>query len=70
MTFPLQSATPDALGLDPDRLERMCAVIAGHVAEGLHPGGQVAVARHGRLALFRSFGQARTAPPTPAGALR
>ena len=62
MTFPLPPATPEQLGLDPARLARMCAVIAGHVEQGLHPGGQVAVARHGKLALFRSFGQARTAP--------
>lgn len=62
MTFPLQTAAPAALGLDPDRLERMCAVIAGQVADGLHPGGQIAVARHGKLALYKSFGHARTAP--------
>jgi len=67
MTFPLQTAAPAALGLDPDRLERMCAVIAGQVADGLHPGGQIAVARHGKLALYKSFGHARTAPtPVPA----
>ena len=62
MGFPLQSAEPASLGLDPARLEKMCDVIAGHVAKGMHPGGQVAVARHGKLALFRGFGQACTAP--------
>jgi CubicO group peptidase (beta-lactamase class C family) len=59
MAFPLTESNPEALGLDPRPLERMCAVIERHIAEGHHPGAQVAVARHGRLALFRSFGQAR-----------
>ena len=62
MSFPLPNATPAELGLDLARLERMCGVIAGHIAGGLHPGAQVAVARHGKLALFRSFGQARSTP--------
>ncbi len=59
MAFPLPESNPEALGLDPRPLERMCAVIEGHIAEGHHPGAQVAVARHGRLAYLESFGQAR-----------
>lgn len=59
MAFPLPESNPEALGLDPRPLQRMCALIERHVAEGHHPGAQVAVARHGRLALFRSFGTAR-----------
>ncbi len=59
MEFPLPESNPEALGLDPRPLERMCALITRHIAEGHHPGAQVAVARHGRLALFRSFGTAR-----------
>ncbi|MCX7380780.1 MAG: serine hydrolase [Alphaproteobacteria bacterium] len=62
MSFPLPPAAPETVGLDPVRLAKMCAVIERHVAEGLHPGAQIAVARHGKLALFESFGQARTAP--------
>lgn len=62
MAFPLPESNPEALGLDPRPLERMCAVIERHIAEGHHPGAQVAVARNGRLALFRSFGTARVAP--------
>jgi CubicO group peptidase (beta-lactamase class C family) len=57
--FPLAESSPEALGLDPRPLERLCATIERHVAEGRHPGAQVAVARHGKLALFRSFGLAR-----------
>lgn len=59
MAFPLPESNPEALGLDPRPLQRMCALIERHIAEGHHPGAQVAVARHGSLALFRSFGTAR-----------
>jgi CubicO group peptidase (beta-lactamase class C family) len=59
MAFPLPESNPEALGLDPRPLERMCTLIERHVVEGHQPGAQVAVARHGKLALFRSFGKAR-----------
>ena len=61
----LPSAEPGALGLDPGRLERLYATVEGHVAAGRYPGAQVAIARHGRLAAFRTFGQARVDPPPP-----
>jgi len=63
MTFPLPESNPEALGLDPIRLERLCGVIEKHIAEGQQPGAQLAIARHGKLALFRSFGQARLGQP-------
>jgi len=59
MAFPLPESNPEALGLDPRRLDRLCATIERHVGEGRHPGAQLAVARRGKLALHRSFGQAR-----------
>ncbi len=62
----LPSAEPSALGLDPDRLERLYALVEAHVAAGRYPGAQLAIARHGRLAAFRTFGRARVDPPTPA----
>src|SRR4051794_14352080 len=62
----LPSAEPGSLGLDPDRLERLYAMVEAHVADGRYPGAQVAIARHGRLAAFRTFGRARVDPPTPA----
>jgi CubicO group peptidase (beta-lactamase class C family) len=68
MAFPLPESNPEALGLDPRPLERLCATIERHIAEGHHPGAQVAVARHGKLALFRSFGQAEVDPARPADA--
>jgi CubicO group peptidase (beta-lactamase class C family) len=68
MAFPLPESNPEALGLDPRPLERLCGIIERHIAEGHHPGAQLAVARHGRLALFRSFGQAAVQPARPADA--
>ena len=59
MAFPLPESNPEALGLDPRPLDRLCAVVERHIAENYHPGAQVAVARRGKLALFRSFGRAR-----------
>ncbi|MBX6743246.1 MAG: serine hydrolase domain-containing protein [Acetobacteraceae bacterium] len=68
MSFPLPESNPEALGLDPRPLERLCALVQQHIAEGHHPGAQIAVARHGKLALFRSFGLARVEPAQPADA--
>ncbi len=59
MPFPLPEADPASLGLCPAALERLCALVEKHVADGLHPGAQLAVARHGKIALSRSFGAAR-----------
>ena len=67
MPFVLDSAEPGALGLRADRLDGLCAIIEGHINEGRYPGAQIAVARHGKLALYRSFGAARLEPqPAPA----
>ncbi len=56
--FPLPSASPAELGLDPAKLELLCARVEADIAAGHHPGAQLALARHGKLALFRSFGAA------------
>lgn len=60
--FPLAESNPEALNLDPRPLERLCALVERHIADGFHPGAQVAIARHGKLAMFRSFGRATVAP--------
>jgi len=62
----LPSTEPSALGLDPDRLEQLYATVEAHIAAGRYPGAQLAIARHGKLAAFRTFGQARIDPPTSA----
>ena len=63
MTFPLAAADPADLGLDPKRLALLCTTIEAQIARGDYPGAQVAIARHGQLALFRSFGKATLAAP-------
>lgn len=60
----IQPASPEAVGLDPGKLDRVCEIVAGHIGEGFHPGAQLAVARHGKLALYRSLGSA-TVPLSP-----
>ena len=62
----IPSASPESLGLDPAKLERACEIVASHIAGGYHPGAQLAVARHGKLALYRSFGDATVDPSRPA----
>jgi CubicO group peptidase (beta-lactamase class C family) len=62
MTFPLSVATPSSLDLDPRPLDRLQELITGHLAEGRYPGAQIALARDGKLALFRTFGDARIDP--------
>lgn len=66
MAFPLASASPSSLGLDSQPLDRLAEIISGHLAEGRYPGAQIAVARRGRLALLKTFGDARIEPRTPA----
>ncbi|WPB85525.1 serine hydrolase domain-containing protein [Sediminicoccus rosea] len=61
--FPLPSASPAELGLDPAKLDLLCARIEADIAAGHHPGAQVALARHGKLGFFRSFGAARHGVP-------
>jgi CubicO group peptidase (beta-lactamase class C family) len=58
----LPRAEPANVGLNPDRLEDLYALIEGHIADGRYPGAQVAIARHGRLAAYRSFGNSRIEP--------
>jgi len=62
MTFPLASAEPARLALDPHAIERLLTMVAGHVADGRYPGAQLAIARDGKLALTRTVGEARRDP--------
>lgn len=66
--FPLASASPAALGFHEPALARLRALIQSHVAEGHYPGAQIALARHGQLALYESFGSASTSPKAAATA--
>jgi CubicO group peptidase (beta-lactamase class C family) len=61
-------AEPAQMGIRPEALERLGNIIEAHIAEQRYPGAQIAVARHGKLVLYRSFGVARVEPHRiPAG---
>jgi CubicO group peptidase (beta-lactamase class C family) len=62
MSFPLTSATLCDAGLALEPIERLFRTIDEHVATGRYPGAQVAIARHGQIAVFRTFGAARITP--------
>jgi CubicO group peptidase (beta-lactamase class C family) len=61
-TFPLSASKPSALNFDERSLDRLQELIMRHVADGRYPAAQIALARRGQLALFASFGDARTQP--------
>jgi len=50
--------SPESLGIDPVKLEKLCARAQRDVDEGVLPSCQLAVARDGRLAALRTFGEA------------
>lgn len=62
MTFPLPMSAPSSLGLDEGALDGLYELINHHLTEGRYPGAQIAVARYGKLAVFRTFGDARLEP--------
>lgn len=59
--FPLQPASLSELGFYEPALHRLRTVIGEHIAGGCYPGAQIALARHGRMALFETSGLATTA---------
>jgi CubicO group peptidase (beta-lactamase class C family) len=58
--YPLSLADPASVGFAPKPLQHLDALIRSHVEDGRYPGAQIALARHGKLALFRTYGDART----------
>jgi CubicO group peptidase (beta-lactamase class C family) len=58
----LEPADAAQAGLRKDALDRLARIIEGHIADNRYPGAQVALARHGKLVLYRSFGAARLEP--------
>jgi CubicO group peptidase (beta-lactamase class C family) len=64
--FPLAPADLDSLGFRREQIDRLIALIERHIAEGRYPGCQIALARHGKLALYKSFGNAVTEPKAQA----
>jgi CubicO group peptidase (beta-lactamase class C family) len=62
MRFPLETSSVESLGLDPKPLARLRELITEHITEGRYPGAQIAVARHGKLGLLWTLGDARLDP--------
>jgi CubicO group peptidase (beta-lactamase class C family) len=62
MPFALEPVDPGKAGLRAEMLERLCRIVDGHIRENRYPGAQIAVARHGMLALYRTLGAARIEP--------
>lgn len=60
--YPLPTGNLASLGFAPKPLDHLDALIRQHIEEGRYPGAQIALARHGQLALFRTYGNARTEP--------
>ena len=52
------AASPEAVGLDADKVAAVVARVRREVDEGLLPSAQIAIARHGKLALFETVGDA------------
>src|SRR5690242_2950039 len=58
--YPLPESDPQSLGFAPKPLEHLDRLIRSHIEEGRYPGAQIALARNGKLALFRTYGDAKT----------
>src|ERR1700758_1438171 len=58
--YPLPSDELASLGFAAKPLQELDRLIRQHIEEGRYPGAQIALARHGKLALFRSYGDAKT----------
>lgn len=59
------ASSPEALGFDTGRLDRMDAWMAGMVAAGQVAGATTLLMRHGQVADFRTFGKARLGDDAP-----
>ena len=67
-SFPLPASDLESLGFRKGQIDRLIALIERHIAENRYPGCQIALARHGKLALHKSFGNAITDPKPRAAA--
>jgi CubicO group peptidase (beta-lactamase class C family) len=64
--FPLAAASAAELGFHTPALDKLRRTIEAHIAEGRYPGAQIALARHGKLALAETYGMASLEPKAPA----
>src|ERR1700686_3411676 len=58
--YPLPPGALKSLGFASKPLDHLDALIRSHIDDGRYPGAQIALARHGKLALFRTYGNAKT----------
>ena len=58
--YPLASSNPQSLGFALKPLEHLDRLIREHIEQTRYPGAQIALARNGQIALFRSYGDAKT----------
>ena len=58
--YPLPTGDLKSLGFAGKPLDHLDSLIRSHIDEGRYPGAQIALARHGKLALFRTYGNAKT----------
>ena len=65
MTISLPTASPDELGLSPQRTDRLLATVQGHIERQHVPGAVVLIARHGKLGLFEALGVQDPATSVP-----
>src|SRR5260370_29609844 len=59
---PLAPSNPAALNFRPRPLADLDKLIRAHIEDMRYPGCQIALARHGQLALYRTYGEARVDP--------
>src|SRR5882757_370461 len=59
-TYPLPTGDLKSLGFASKPLDHLDALIRSHITEGRYAGAQIALARNGKLGLFRTYGDART----------
>ena len=62
-SFPLPESSLGEQGLAEKPIADLDRLIRRHIEEGRYPAAQIAIARHGKLALFRTYGHARAAVP-------
>ncbi len=55
-SYPLPQGDAAELGISTSRLAHLDALINQHITDGRYKGAQIALARHGKLVMFKSFG--------------
>jgi CubicO group peptidase (beta-lactamase class C family) len=58
-------ADPETVGFSRERLDRIASAINADVAAGMIPGATLLIARHGKIAYFKSFGWLNAPTRTP-----